>query len=309
MKLPNRFTFGDWLAGIFLILAIVLTVVGLGWSVAQGILFQQYTAVPLKAESADSIAAGMPVVYKGLSIGQIDEVLLLDNSDIQVNLRIQQEEMRWIKDDSRFFLESAPLIGLGRVVVETDRSSQRAYSRSIIFNLERPASLLDSLQPKAEEALDQIVPILKSVERLLGQINGEDSGPVLELLDLLAELLQLQNSEGFLSAILGDASYGDVSKILRDAQMTLQETRSEFLSGDKHLLHDVRGILVNTESVLSALVPSMHSLEQAMANLGESTEGLDSIKKEIELTLLSVQELVQKVNQLVPGGTSEVELP
>ncbi|MDO6446737.1 MlaD family protein [Colwellia sp. 1_MG-2023] len=100
----------------------------------------------LQSQEGPAVYPGNPISYRGINIGQVDNVSLAQNQkDIKINLTIDEEYQHLITPFSRFYNASGFTIsgGLNRFTVQTESADTMLQGGISLFN---PEKLLDDEQ-------------------------------------------------------------------------------------------------------------------------------------------------------------------
>jgi len=102
---------------LFALIAIVALIVSIG--IDKG-LFTPKITVYVYSHTGEGINRGMPVNYAGFQISRVEDIKLLDDGRVQMTVPIPETYIRWIKQSSKFKLESQNIIGASIITVSTD---------------------------------------------------------------------------------------------------------------------------------------------------------------------------------------------
>jgi phospholipid/cholesterol/gamma-HCH transport system substrate-binding protein len=136
--------------GVFLLIAaagIVLVVVSIG---IQQEVFVPKTLVSFVTDSGRDITQGMAVKLSGFNIGKVKKLALTEKATVKVTLEINDEYMKWVRQDSKARLLKEGVIGdnIIEIIPSAETSPKLAKDALIEFERERGmGQVIDDLQP------------------------------------------------------------------------------------------------------------------------------------------------------------------
>jgi len=139
--------------------------------VRQG-LFRQTTGYSFIANSAQDIAKGQAVRIAGFRVGSVADVKLKDDGQVEVDLEIDADHMRFVTHDARVELRKDGLVGSAtlEIVPGPDKSRLAPAQGRLAF------SRADGLAALANQVRDEFVPILKDIKVITGVLADPQQG-------------------------------------------------------------------------------------------------------------------------------------
>lgn len=173
---------------LFALLAVVAVIIAI--LVRQG-LFRQTATLGFVANSALDISKGQAVKIAGFRIGSVQAVTLRPDGQVEVELVIDADNMRFVTSDAVVELRKEALIGAAtlEIVPGPDRTKLAADQARLSF------SRGESLTVMAAQLREQLTPILKDVKAITGTLADPKQG-------LPATLNQIRQTTGALQTLL-----------------------------------------------------------------------------------------------------------
>jgi phospholipid/cholesterol/gamma-HCH transport system substrate-binding protein len=278
--------------------------------------FAEYTHITLSSESAVGLNEGMPLLYSGFEIGTIAGLTLNDDGLVIIDIEVPAEHERRITETSRFFIEK-PVIGLTRLIVETEKQAAPPPAADHVFPLEIIDEFngLISKLPVLTEKIDRIAENIESMTADNGALNqsirnvsamtgrlADDRG--VEVLVGEASGKELRESITYLNRSLKKAT-----ALLAAANQTLR-TAEEKVLGQEGTVSKLNGIADDISAKLKALDALVESLVVIGGNVEDSTTNLSVLRSQIDLTINSANALIKDIrNKLPMKQQKEVPLP
>ena len=249
MKL--RYRFANQVVGVFVILAVALTVVLIVLMGANQRWFKKNYYYHSNFTTASDLSTGMSITFRGFTIGKVTAITLQEDNNVDVEFYVQEEFIDKVNEDSLIQVVTSPLGG-GQIIFHQGRlptgpppegSVIPTYDskQGLRLREENRVIVLRSSDVIAQ-ALGQIDPILQNVDRVLvnlavltddlnAALKGESSGPLAGI---------LAGAEGAVAEL--EQTVVRVNQVIDD---TMEQVDS--------LLAEVTGITSNIEKTTAAL--------------------------------------------------------
>lgn len=298
----------DILVGLLLLTTILLGIAAAGFALSRSDLFRRHQMIKIAADTGAGLAPGLPIMYSGFPIGRIDQITLTDNGRVEIILRIPEEEMRWIKEDTRFVFDK-PLFGGGSIRVDTPNLDAPPYTGRRIKELQKP-DVVSDVMAQAQPIIDMIQPILADVKAITGAFaDPANKNAVPNLLNNLQAFTQrLENGEPLIDLATGKPEIS-ANLLTVTADIAAMTGRAkEQITGDDGLLLTLRQNLLSLDSQLRALGPVLANVEDITANIEEGTNDLGNLRREVDNMLLTVKSLLQGIDGQLSFLRSEQQM-
>ncbi|MBU8912663.1 MAG: MCE family protein [Spirochaetales bacterium] len=315
MKL--RYRFANQVVGVFVILAVALTVALIVLMGSNQRWFKKNFYYHSYFTTASDIAPGMPITFRGFTIGKVTAITLQEDNNVDVEFYIQEEFIDKANEDSLIQLVTSPLGG-GQIIfhqgrMATDPPPEGAViptydsKQGLRLREENRVIVLRSTDAIAQ-ALDQIDPILSNVDLVLSNLavltddlnatlRGEASGPVAGILagaeGAVAELEQtvvrvnqvLDDTTEQINSLLGEvegiaSNLGETTAALRDPTglvPMLLDPKGSLAT----LLDDDNVLFDQIVGIIADLELSIGSLQESIADVENFTEYLNTTQPQL----------------------------
>ncbi|MEE8441400.1 MAG: MlaD family protein [Spirochaetia bacterium] len=303
MKL--RYRFANQVVGVFVILAVALTVVLIVLMGANQRWFKKNYYYHSNFTTAGDLSTSMPITFRGFTIGKVTAITLQEDNNVDVEFYIQEEFIDKVNEDSLIQIVTNPLGG-GQIIfhqgrMPTDPPPEGTViptydsKQGLRLREENRVIVLRSTDPIAQ-ALGQIDPILLNVDRVLtnlavltddlnATLRGEASGPV----------------AGILAAAEG--AVAELEQTVVRVNRVIDDTTEQIAS----LLGEVEGITGNLEATTAALrdptglIPMLLNPKGSIATLLNDDnvlfDQIVGIIGDLELSIESLQGSIAEVQQ------------
>ena len=334
MKL--RYRFANQVVGVFVILAVALTVVLIVLMGANQRWFKKNYYYHSHFTTASDLSAGMPITFRGFTIGKVTAVTLQEDNNVDVEFYIQEEFIDKANEDSLIQLVTNPLGG-GQIIfhqgrVPTDPPPEGTViptydsKQGLRLREENRAIVLRSADVIAE-ALGQIDPILQNVDRVLvslavltddlnAALRGEAGGPLAGILSgaegAVAELEQTvvrvnQVIDDTMTQI--DSLLGEVTAITSNIEETTAALRDP--TGLVTMLLDPKGsiaTLLNDDNVLfDQIVGIIADLELSIGSLQGSIADVEKFTEYLNTTQPQLTGILEEGRQTLDASQDVIE--
>jgi phospholipid/cholesterol/gamma-HCH transport system substrate-binding protein len=274
--------------GLFIIITSVMILSFIGYVAYKKGFFAKQHTYTLSSKSGENLTEGMPVVFSGFKIGQVDSLELNSDGLVMIKIKVPDQHIKWIRADSIFILEK-PLIGSARIYIAT-------------ANLNSP--------PLPETVIPQIVEV-NDINNAIKNIK-----PILEKIGSIADNIET------LIANLADPD-GDLTKILSNTRnVTLQadgilkkvdamaEKTDEQLYGSQGVLTHVQTILKDLIVKLKKMDPVLDNIHKISADTADTTRDLKILRQDIDSMVADINNVVNDIDKLIPlKKETQLKLP
>lgn len=310
MKFKIRYA--DQIVGfltIIAILALVLTIIMLGSR--QRWFARDYQFVS-SFNSASGLSIGMPVMYKGFTVGKIKRITLAEDDSVDVDFFIFDTYYDRVREGSVVELMINPIglgnqflfhPGLGEEQLEEGRFIPRADSPEGLAYISMGKVVIPRKDDTVANIIAQVNPFLTNLNETLLSINsaldGSGSGPLADTLGNVADITGELNQS--MEKILADISA--ITKNLENLSRELSDP-----TGLVPTLIDPDGTL------FQSIENSLHSVEGTLSNFEDSSEILKfqfpqiaRLVEDLRTAVVQSQDVLEglKNNPLIRGGIPE----
>jgi phospholipid/cholesterol/gamma-HCH transport system substrate-binding protein len=264
--------------GLFIIITSVMILSFVGYVAYKKGFFAKQHTYTLSSKSGENLTEGMPVVFSGFKIGQVDSLELNSDGLVMIKIKVPEQHIKWIRTDSIFILEK-PLIGSSRIYIAT-------------ANLNSPL-LPETVIPKIVEVND-INDAVKSIKPILEKISS--------ITDNIETLVaNLADPNGDMTNILSNTRNAteQADGILKKVD-TMVEKADEQLYGSQGVLAHVQTILKDLIVKLKKIDPVLDNIHRISADTADTTKDLKMLRQDIDSMVLDINNVVNDIDKLIP---------
>jgi len=319
MSVPLRIRRAEWVAGAFLLLALVALLGSLVFlSRARG-GFEATVGYHVVLRNGYGVTPGGRVEMLGIDIGTIETLEITDDNRVSARLEIRERFAARVREDSVVRVKaSLDLQGvLGGVGLSVSPGSLEAapLAEGATIEAVEPSSVVDLLPVVPDDPLIEDLQALVSNTRRLSEALADPDSPVNGLLEQSSALLAaVQDRKGSVGRLLADdgalyerlvGTLDDVERSLSRLEKTL--ARSDRLMGSADGLvdkggevFDKAGTMVETGNrVFGDLDPVLDSTDTAMKDLDAAVKAFGETTSELEKVVRALGPLVDDMDEMV----------
>jgi phospholipid/cholesterol/gamma-HCH transport system substrate-binding protein len=314
-----KIKYADQIVGILTIGAIVALILVIFLLGSKQRWFAKDYKFTTTFDTASGINVGMPLQYKGFTIGKVKTITLTDDNLVDVSFSVYDTYYNRVKEGSLVELIINP-IGLGnQFLFHPGNGKDLIVAGSIIPRVDSPtgkAMIAAGLVtiPKRDDTITnliaQVSPLLTNLNETLGQVNGAfkgtGKGPLAESMTGAAKTLTN------VSGITGDL-YASLDTILQNVtQITASlEKLSASISDPKGLvpkLVDPDGKMFNSiEASLKAVQGTLTNVEDSSSILKSQVPQIARLIEDLRVALVKGQDVLEALrnNPILKNGVPE----
>ncbi|MFP5386510.1 MAG: MlaD family protein, partial [Bacteriovoracia bacterium] len=193
----NLVKVGAFVTGLVLILMIMIVSIGKETS-----LFEPKVDIRARVPNVSNLKTGSYVELKGIRIGTVAGISIVSEEEVEINMTVLEDSLKWIKKDSKVSIATAGLVGDKYVEIfnGTKEAGQFKPHKDVLVS--EKITDLKSIMTKGESITATTDRILLRLDSILAKI---DEG------NLIVSSLQSINRAG--------ANLERVSSELREAQV------------------------------------------------------------------------------------------
>ncbi len=310
-------------------LFVIVLIISLGWFgyfllESKG-AFEKRFRFYLTTNSAEYISIGMPVKFSGFKIGQVDEIRLKDDGNVNIYFSVNEQNRKWINIYTYLVIKK-PLIGSAYIdVLATSKN------KLLEPNSKLPVVLTDDINDmvaKLEPAVDKLLNIIKNIDTITTNLSKEDSSlfqTFKNLQNLTSEKSSLAKSlknlnaitsriskdDSLLTSITGDKnstkalndSIKQLNSILKDIKNTTSKLNKDIIKPTSNSLKELLKIFKDINKKLTELDPFINEISS-------SPSDINALKQNIKSITQKTDQILEKIDQyLIEKNDNEVLLP
>lgn len=261
-------------AALFVLLALLAIAAAVLWVGVKKGLFTSQSPIYFRADSGQDLSVGMPVKFSGFKIGKLHSLRLDEQGHVEVELRIETQYLKLIKQTAKVSLIKEGVIGDGVLDVSRGAADKPMLKTGETLKFERA----NGLEQAVMEIKSRVVPILDDVHLMLSDPRGD------------------------LRAMMGNFRIisNEISLLVKDLHATRQKIDTVLTTVDGNLTHEVAPLLHSLrQTTLNAENISMH-LDHDLPLMLQKVDGsLENLRSSSELMKNAVQGIAPQVPVVV----------
>lgn len=300
-----KIKYADQIVGILTIFAIIALIVVIFMLGSKQRWFAKNYDYNTTFETGAGLSPGMPLQYKGFTIGKIKKISLDENNLVSVSFYIFDNYNDRAKEGSCVELIINP-IGLGnQFMFYPGNGSALIAENSSIPRIDSPEGrmMVENQMvsvPKREDTISNIVaqvnPLLTNINNTLSQINGTGKGPLADT------MMNVNGITGNMNASLGD--------ILTNVNNLTAELSKASSSPDGLVpaLMDPDGTMFdNIETSLNAVAGTLNNVEDASSILKTQVPQIARMIEDLRIALVKGQDVLEALrnNPILKNGVPD----
>ena len=309
-----RYRFANQVVGVFVILALALTValiVLMGanqrWFRAN---YEYYSILP----DARNVNVGMAVTFRGFTIGRVRDISLTRENDVDLRFTIQEEYLDQIRENSIIQVVSNPLGG-GEIVFHQGRevtSPLPEGSRIPLYDSKEGLRLREDNEVLVLRSADPIAQIIGQVDPILVNLDRV----LLNVAELTGDLEQAL--DGQLDGVVLDlarisTNLRETSEAFRDPTGLIptlldpQGSVATLLDDNNELYDQITGVVSSLEQSVSSLQSSLEQVSRFAEYVNDAQPQISTLLEQGRDTLDTSEDVLEGLrnNPLLRGGIPE----
>jgi phospholipid/cholesterol/gamma-HCH transport system substrate-binding protein len=242
----NVIKVGIFLAGLVTVSMIFIISIG-----KENSLFSSKAQIRAVVPSASNLKPGAMVELKGIRIGEVDEINITEDEQVEIILTVGKKNLRWIKADSKVNISTAGLVGDKYLEITGGSKEQREF-RPHKDTLTADAAVdFKKFINKGENIADTLARVLAKVEAILTNMDeGKSIG------ETMTHMRDVSMNLGEITSEIKKANMGTTMKKLNSAMDRIDKVSARIESGpgtmnsliyDDGLHDDLRALLGGAE--------------------------------------------------------------
>lgn len=301
--------------GIFIIISAVLILISLFYVIEKKGVFEAQSHYKLLAKDAEDIAEGMPILFSGFEVGQVDSLSLYDNGEVLIIISIPQHNTKWVRSNSVFTLEK-PLIGKPKITLTSSMKSP-PLDEKIIMRM-RIKDGINEIITNIQPVVSELQNIVKNVNILTASLSDHNASFQTSLVHLEKFSGRLADSPDLLQTMTGneqsavkfheaitklDLALEDMRSLVQNTDGGISEIRSDIIAPANANMQELQLIFKDINAKLK-------TIDNTVKVIGQSDKEIAFMKDEMKVWLEEVTELSTRVNAMLGEDPQEsITLP
>ena len=266
----------NFFAGIFLLIPFIVIPVLLVYTLMKAEFMQGWCRLNVVSENSYGLTKGSPVTISGMTIGYVQEVVLIREGAVGVRFKIKREYQPLIRKDTRALFQQKNIMVGDWIIALTGGTPDTAV---VVEN-----DTLRSIAPiRLDRTITQITSMVTLVETMLtGILEGKGTVGRLLTEDSLVEL----------AYGIGD----DVERLLRSAQTSLRGT--DTLIGELTSLGRSGGGFIDSLTlVMQRVHTSLDDAGAILKNLRGASDDVGPMLREVRDDIAEAERIMKTLRQ------------
>lgn len=273
---------------IFVAIAVVASLAMVITQAAKQGFFSAKTTLLLEAPTGVDLRPGMDVKLSGFKIGSVSTVDLNENARVDLQLRIEDEYMKWIKPDSLVSIAREGLIGDSYLMITAGSEALAPLGEGDAVKFEGTPGFADL----AQDLRNRILPIIDGVTTMLNTLNdpkGDFRGTMHEVHKMTADLHETRRRVDTLLASLDNVAAKEVPETLASVE---KELNALTVRADESL-SKLDGTLLSAQS----------AADEAAKTAKSAASAIDTASPRVNRMLDEAGTAVRESRQLIDGAS------
>lgn len=262
--------------GLFIVVGLIIFVIAIFFIGKQKNLFDPVFKVSSNFYNISGLQVGNNVRFSGINVGIVDNIMIINDSTVQVDMLIRRKVQEFIKADSQAGIGSSGIIG-DRILIITQGSSEAPIARNGQHLASTEPVETDAIMTSLKETAESVEIITLELAEIMVNINS-GQGALGRLISdsTIAENIS-QTIENFKNSSAGLDETIETTKTNVYAFMeSLKQTAAKTEIASQHL-GEIMVRINSGEGTLGMLIQDTtmaNNLDQTLIYLKQSSKGL-----------------------------------
>lgn len=290
--------------GLFIFSSALLLAAAMLYLAVEKGVFEKMHVFTLSSPAGDGFTQGMPVVFSGFDIGQVQSLELNEEGLVLIKIKIPDRHVKWIRQKSDFILYR-PLIGSASIVVETEDLKSPPLDENTIPEVYIINDINDAIA-KIEPVLEKVTQIAENVERLTKNLSDPKGDLNLAISNAEKITSRLAGKKSLVEMAVSDeesvkAMYDSLKK-LKDIALAVEEILKKI---DKMAqktdgqLYDKEGILPQANLLIRDVLGKLQKLDKTVDNINKISTEASSGMEDISILRSNIDDVVNSLDNTV----------
>jgi len=301
--------------GFFILLSSILIIISLLYVINKKGMFEPRIQYQLIASNAENIEKGMPILFSGFEIGQVEDLGLHENGEVLITVSVPKYNIKWLRSGALFILEN-PLIGKAKITVKSSMNNPP---------LEEGVILRMHIKDGINEIITNIHPVVLELQSIVSNINAlshslsdQNASFQTSLKHIDTFSGKLASSPSVLASVTGDQhSAVELQKAITSLNLVLKDIRSIIENANTGVTELRKDIIQPASSdirelglILKDVRHKLKSVDKLINTLANSDQDIKYFKDEMKVLLDEMNDISTRVNSIIGKESQEnVVLP
>lgn len=223
--------------GLFILIGLVILVIAIFFIGKQKNLFSPVFKVSANFYNISGLQVGNNVRFSGINVGIVDNIMIINDSTVQVDMLLRKDVQQFIKADSQAGIGSSGIIG-DRILTITQGSNEAPMAKEGQF--------IESTEPVETDAI-------------MARLNSTAENVEIITMELAEIMININSGEGAMGRLISDSSIAE----------NISQTIGNFKKSSAGLDETIETTKTNLYSFMESLQQTAAKTEIASQQLGE----------------------------------------
>lgn len=301
--------------GLFILFASILIIISLVYVIEKKGMFEPHTQYQLLASNAENIEEGMPILFSGFEVAQVQKLGLDDSGEVLVTISVPQHNKKWLRSGSVFVLES-PLIGKAKITLKSSMDKP-LLEEGVIMRMQIENGI-NEIIANVQPVILELQSIVSNINALSGSLADHNASFQTSLKHAETFSSKLASSPSILASVTGEPSSAlELQKVILNLNLTLEDIRTIVKNSNEgvtevreEIIHPASSDIKEFSLILKDVRHKLASLDKVVTAIGESDTDVKYFKDEIKVLIDEMGEISTRVNAIIGEESKDnVELP
>lgn len=155
--------------GIFVTLGTLFFILAIYFVGKRQNLFDTTFRISAVFKDVSGLQEGNNVRFAGINVGIIENIVIINDTSVQVDLQVQEKVHKFIKEDSKAIIGSEGLMG-NKILIITPGSSNRVVSRKAFIATNSPINM-DDIMKNLQVTIENAALVSGDLSEITGNIR------------------------------------------------------------------------------------------------------------------------------------------
>lgn len=301
--------------GIFVLTLFIIIFISLYYLLEEKGTFDKRYNYHFSTESAASFNVGMPLKFSGFTIGVIDDIALKDDGTVFMTFSVSEQNRKWISKESTLMIKK-PLIGSAHIEVFSVVGNEVLREDSTLMIL--ISDDINDMISKLEPAVNKIINIIDSVEKITANISKDNSDLMLSIKNIEKFTHNLAENDSLLTTLTGDENstksliktLDNSAKMMKEAHEISIDINKITSSLDAKIVAPASSSVKELDGIMKDVKQKLDALDATVKAVGGYDKTLVDLKEQISASISKSNQIIDKVDAMMQDEKkTEVILP
>ena len=277
--------------------------------------FDEYNRYYFKTKNAQTFYIGMPLRFSGFEIGNISNMILLNNAEVKIVIKVKKMYKEWITRDTKLIINK-PLIGSPTIDIVTE---------SKLFVLRDGEEIRHVfIKDDIDDIIAKLLPIVKKLQKIVDNVEvathkiASSDGTIGKSIKNLEKFTaKLASDKAFFTLLTGDKnstkSFNDAIKSSKNVMIgvndTIKEANKTVVELQKRFLPPFIGSANDLEKIMRDVRRKLRRLDKVVGELSSSRSDIRRLKKDIRVNMHKTGKIIDRAGRILKSSKPKVQLP